>query len=521
MKKILIFLLVAVMVLSFGMSGCSSSAIGSQTVSGTKSLAALQAIPGVEGAAVLTAADSGEEGVALSDPLNLTELSGAMTTGNGTHSGHQTRIVHTSHGDYVAYISDEIKEDPNSTDNAFFNEISIVKVKDGEATLLYQDYISYDSSSISIFADENEEVYAATLVSNKFNDTPGINTGMNVAVWHVDSETDEVTGYTANLQFDTTMSYGYAQPVIDTVNKKIYALFSGGDEPGYLSWFIFDLETMCWEKESYTYQISERHCYHYAYADGKGGIILVTQRDKLAENAGYPEIPTATTWRASYVWDQLEYFYIPNMYDDSTVYNFTIVPADYSRVKDLDGDGKRDSDEERQTNLYPGTGCSDLFIDADGKLHLLYNVQYLRAAYDRKVMEETQWHAVFDISDPANPVELSREQLFFEDYDDTYGNANPYQFRMAQATDGTLYMVVIRLPDEPIMDCSGKLMLYKLSEGEEGYDYNLIYMSDRLAPESFSGVNMTGPRSISVKGQYRFHYLQQLQRLGQRLTGKP
>lgn len=487
------------MVLSFGLSGCSSSATGSQSVNGTKNLANAKAISGVEGAAVLASANSEGESVVLSTPVNLTELSGAMSTGNGTHSGHQTRIVHTSHGDYVAYISDEIKKNPDGNENSFFNEISIIKVKDGEATVLFQDYISYDSSSISIFADENEEVYASALVSNKFNTTPGMNTGMNLAVWHVDSSTDEVTGYTANLKFDTIRSYGYAQPVIDTVNKKIYALFSGGDEPGYLAWFIFDLETMCWEKESYSYEISERHCYHYAYADGKGGMILVTQRDKLAENAGYPEIPSAPEWSADYVWDQLEYFYFPNMYDDTTAYNFTIVPADYSRVKDLDGDGKRDSDEERQTNLYPGTGCNDLFIDAEGKLHLLYGVSYIRAAYDRKVMEETQWHAVFDISDPANPVELSREQLFFEGYDDTYGIGNPYHFRMAQSTDGTLYIVALRLTDAPTVECTGKLMLYELSDAEEGYDYSLIYKSDRLIPEEFGGLNMTGPRSISVK----------------------
>lgn len=147
---------------------------------------------------------SAENEVLLTEPVNLSLASGVNSFVNGTHSGHQTRVVHTSHGDYIAYLSDAIIDNGVLT----LNEFSILKVLDGEVTLLYQDYVNYDSSSISIFADENEEVYAATLNGNKFNSLPGSVESANLAIWHVDTETDSVTGYTATLSFNITNGYG-------------------------------------------------------------------------------------------------------------------------------------------------------------------------------------------------------------------------------------------------------------------------------------------------------------------------
>lgn len=43
-------------------------------------------------------------------------------------------------------------------------------------------------------------------------------------------------------------------------------------------------------------------------------------------------------------------------------------------------------------------------------------MQYLRAAYDRSTAEESQWHEVFDISDPANVKLLTKQQLKLEGY---------------------------------------------------------------------------------------------------------
>ncbi len=439
---------------------------------------------------------SAENEVLLTEPVNLSLASGVNSFVNGTHSGHQTRVVHTSHGDYIAYLSDAIIDNGVLT----LNEFSILKVLDGEVTLLYQDYVNYDSSSISIFADENEEVYAATLNGNKFNSLPGSVESANLAIWHVDTETDSVTGYTATLSFNITNGYGYAQPVMDAVNNKIYALFSGGDEPGELAWFIFDIATMSWESEKYSIELPTRYCYHYAYADGKGGIVLVNEQDRKAGLAGYPEILTAPLWPANYVWDKLDMFCIPDMYDDSVFYMHSVQDADYSRVIDLDGDGKYDSEEERKTNVYPGVSnnfSGDVFMDASGRIHVLYTVQFFRAAYDRKTMEETQWHKVFDVSDPANVKLLYTEQLIFDGYNAEEGKANPYNFRMAQDNaQGTLYIVAIRAGTD---DASGRLLLYELTETDDGCDYTLVYRSERLSDNEIStGMCISGPRSLSV-----------------------
>lgn len=499
MKKRVFCFLVAVLLAASGLSGCSSAPVDSRNVDGIKSTAQLDSLSVVEGTALLTAEAVSESGSLLSTPLNLTEATGASSFTNGIHSGHQTRIVHTSHGDYIAYLSDEIKEG----DSAFFNEFSIIKVQDGKAELLYQDYISYCSSSISIFADDKGELYAATLTSNKFNDTPGSKASVNLAIWHVDSQTDEVTGYTATIENQVSTSYGYAQPVIDAANGKIYALFTrgNGDHDGYINWFIFDLATMTWEPTERTIYTDWRYNYHFAYADGKGGVVLVTERNALAENLGYPEIPSATLWPADYVWDQLDMFYIPDMYDDSVSYKYSVQEADYSRVADLDGDGKCTTEEERKISLYPNTKNNhqgSTFLDSEGKLHVLYTVQYLRAAYDRSTAEESQWHEVFDISDPANVKLLTKQQLKLEGYVEE-GGANNYEFRMAEGSDGTLYMVAMRC-DEEIPELDSRLLLYQLSEGEDGYDYRLIYQSERLEEKTINnGFSLADSRSLSLR----------------------
>ena len=468
---------------------------------GTKSTAQLEALASVEGTAQLTAETASESVPVLSTPFNLTDATGASSFTNGIHSGHQTRIVHTSHGDYIAYLSDEIKENPDEN-TPFFNEFSIIKVQDGQAQLLYQDYISYCSSSISIFADEKGGVYAATLTSNKFNSTPGAKSSVNLAVWHVDSQTDEVTGYTATIENQTAASYGYAQPVIDAANGKIYALFTrgNGDHDGYINWFIFDLATMSWEGTERSIFTDWRYNYHFAYADGKGGVVIVTERNALAENLGYPEIPSATLWPADYVWDQLDMFYIPDMYDDSVFYEYPVQEADYSRVADLDGDGKCTTEEERKVSEYPNTKNNhqgSTFLDSEGKLHVLYTIQYLHAAYDRSTAEETQWHVVFDISDPADVKMLSKQQLKLEGYIED-GGANNYEFRMAEASDGTLYIVAMRC-DGNVPELDSRLLLYQLSKGEEGYDYRLIYTSERLDEKTINnGFSLADSRSLSV-----------------------
>ncbi len=437
--------------------------------------------------------------IELSTPLNLSDATGARSIGNGAHSGHQTRIVHTSHGDYVAYLSNEIEPSAAST----INEFSLIKVENGKAELLYQDYQSYCSSSISIMADDEENAYAVSFTSNKYNKIVGVKDTLMGSVWRIDGKTDQVTGYQATLETPRTESFGYAQAVMDAKNKKIYAFISSGDEPARITWYIFDLRTMQWEKDARSIEIPMRHCYHFIYADGKGGVVLVNQRDHLASAFGHDEIPTAPLWPASYLWDQLDMYCIPNVYGTS-FYTYSINVADFSRVKDLDGDGKYTSEEERKTNAYPGAlnnHQGDVYLDTSGKLHVLYTITYSRDAWDRSNVEMQQWHEVYDISNLANVRLLSEQRIYFDDYDPNSLGTNVFEFRMAEGLDGTLYLVVQYDDDKAIEE--NKLQLYQLVERTEGgYDYVRLYKSDMLLPSSRSmskGYSLSGSRSLSTR----------------------
>lgn len=480
MKKLLSSLLAAVMVLSCGFSGVYADDVPSASTP------------------------------VLSQPLKLTP----STCGNGTHSGHQTRIVHTSHGDYAAYLSDEIYS--SSGGNSYFNELSIVKIQNGEQKLLFQDYISYDSSSISIFADANENVYAATLVSNKW----GNQYGANLAIWAVDTETDEVNGHIANIPFAKAANggYGYAQPVINDQTGKIYALFSGGDYPnaGVIAWFTFDMASQQWEPDCHYIDIDARHCYHHAFASGNG-ICLVTQRDVLATSYGYPEVTRGggnSWWPADYVWDQEDLYMITDMTSNNIFSNVPVAEADYSKLTK----GREFTLEERQSRLYPANKVYDTYLDGT-ELHVIGDTRWYLGAYDRKNREGHVWHRVFDVSDPANVKLLSDNELsVFEGYEtpkEGYFVSNSYSPWMVRGADGTFYIAGIRsdyslketgetnssgyVTEKVENGVIGKLQLIQLDgDAQNGYDYNLVYVSESLG-NTDSGFSVASGRSKSVE----------------------
>ena len=482
MKKLLSYLLAAVMVLSTGFSSVYAEDVPSTPTP------------------------------ALSQPLKLTP----STCGNGTHSGHQTRIVHTSHGDYAAYLSDEIYSKDGG--NSYFNELSIVKIQDGKQKLLFQDYVSYDSSSISIFADKNENVYAATLVSNKW----GSQYGANVAIWAVDTETDEVNGHIANIPFAKPAKggYGYAQPVINDQTGKIYALFSGGDYPnaGVIAWFTFDLATQQWDSTCHYIDIDARHCYHHAFASGSG-ICLVTQRDVLATNYGYPEVTRGggnTWWPADYVWDQEDLYMITDMTADNAFSSVPVAEADYSK---LSKGSTSYTIEERQTRLYPANKVYDTYLDGS-ELHVVGDTRWYTGAYDRKNREGHIWHRVFDVSNPSNVKLLQDNELtVFEGYETSpkegYFISNSYSPWLIRGADGTFYIagmrsdnslketgetdsdgfVTTKVPNNVI----GKLQLIQLDgNAQSGYTYTRAYVSDSLG-DTDGGFSVASGRSHSAE----------------------
>lgn len=444
----------------------------------------------------ITAHAESPDDVIFTPFVNVSKQIGETVGPDGYHSGHQTRLVHTTHGDYIAIMTERLKDDD---ENIQINEISLIKVENGVATLLYQDYQSYCTSSINIFQDDNGEVYASSVLSNKY-DTYSAEDSVSIAVWHIDAKTDAVNAYKTTIPTKEPASYGYAQPVIDTKKGKIYAVLSrgNGNNDGYLHWFIFDLKTMSWEPNEYKIECHEkwRYMYHYLFPDGKGGLYIVTQRNALAEPLGYPEIPNNPKWPASYVWDAMAYYYIPNVYDDSDFTFMYIEEPDYSRIHDLDGDGQYTSMDERMTNQYPtvvNNHQGDAYLDSKGILHVLYTVGYNQCAYDRSVcFESLMYHVAYDLTDPRHPRQLCKDQLFL-DYAPAKNVNYAYEFRMTEGLDGTLFMVAGD-QDESVSTC---LELFEMTPQADG---SYVYTKRGISDSGYTswGLSLSNLRSNST-----------------------
>ena len=449
MKKSLVITLVLAMLLSLGWGGFK---------------------------AVDTAADPGDTVVRFSDILNIEQSGADVKTGDYAHYfEYRTCIVHTSHGDYAVYFTDTIKK----VDNREMNQFSVIKINaDGTTEVVFQEWKAYDSSQVSLHVDADENVWALVAGDNgrlkeQFDGRP---TAYAVAAYRIDAATDEVKGYTATLPKQTAGGFGYAVSVMDVVQNKIYAVaVDGSSNDCSLYWAIFDMETLTWDGNIRSIPLEARHAYHYIYADGKGGMIVLDERDSLVTSSvtPYPEIGnnngltdeelnSFNRWSANYVWDQLDVFYITDV-NTADYERVTVAPADYSRV--LGDQAYRNSLEGRKNNLYPNitNNQGDTFIDADGYLHVLYVKSFDRAAYDRSNAEVNWYHVVYDISDPANMVKLSETKLG-EEVADGY----EYAFRMYQDSKGDLYLIcgkVVRKTTE------GLAVVYKLEgTAQDGYE---------------------------------------------------
>ena len=214
MKKTCIYALVLAMLLSLGFSSFR-----------TADVSALPADATAE-----------EIVVKISDSLSIKDSGSGLGTGdNAGHGNHQTRIVHTSHGDYAAYVTDSIKANTGSQ----MDEISVIKINaDGTTTVVMREWKNYDTSQVSLHVDKDENVWAVTVADNKLkaNDTKHL----NVAAYRIDAETDAVTGHKTTLDVPDGRGFGYSTSCIDVVNNKIYTMSADAaqDNASHLFWAI-------------------------------------------------------------------------------------------------------------------------------------------------------------------------------------------------------------------------------------------------------------------------------------------
>lgn len=477
MKKSLVLTFVLVMLVSFGWNGYFNRAF------------------------VADAAQADEEytiKVDFSDIIDISDAGANVFAGaNSGHGGHQTRIVHTSHGDYTAYITDSIESNGKTMD-----EFSIIKINDdGTTKVVFREYKVYDTSQVSLFVDNDENVWAVTVGDNKLKDQfDGRVDTIIAAAYRVDKNTNDATGYNVMVQRKTFNGYGYSSFCYDSVNDKIYTLTCSGDEPGELVWLIFDMKTLTWDGTARAITTKNRQSYPYIYADGKGGMIILNERDIKCTSAGYPEVGNNDglsaaelakfdRWSANYLWDQLELYYIPDVYKEEFT-SVLVAEADYSRVKG-ETQEERNSLEFRQTNEYPNfqnNRGGDTFLDADGYLHIIYAKEYQLAAYTRETTERKWIHAVYDISDPNNMKEISSTEIIDDAKLDYWCS-----FRMYQDERGNLFLISGESNKET---ASGRIVVYKVNgTPTDGYTYEEL--SDKQY-EGDSVINISNNRSNSL-----------------------
>lgn len=415
--------------------------------------------------------------------------------GNGNaagHGNHQTRVVHTTHGDYVTYIT-------NTTSNSNgekLDEFKVIRVnEDRTYEVVFTEYKIYDTSQVGLFVDKDENVWAVTVGANNYRQNTAIDSIMANA-WMIDKETDDVTNYSIVVPRKTWGGYGYSYFCYDEAMDKLYTLTASGDEPGELVWLIFDMETKTWDNTARSFETTYRNCYPYIYADGKGGMIIVNECDHKATSLGYPEISvnygltedeiksipgsyksSSGEWKrpsADYVFDQLELYYIPDVYDEAYE-KFVVAEADYSRVHGTQEE--RYSLEFRAVNEYPtiqNNNGGDTFLDANGYLHVVYSKEFVLAAYNNTMETDKYWyHDVIDISDPSNIKKLS-STLIVDESKENFEYSHSY--RMYQTTDGSLYLISTN-----VSGYYGKVLVLAVNGNvNDGYTYEKVAEEDHV-----------------------------------------
>lgn len=478
------------------------------------------------------AADTPDKKYTFSDRLSWSDLGG-----NAGHGGHQTRVVHTSHGDYLTYITKSLGG-VGSSSGGTASQLDYFEVKrineDGTTDVVFGEFKIYDSSQVGLFVDKDENVWVMTVGDNKYKYVNGQD-AIYANAWMIDKETDDVTNYNIIVPRKTWSGYGYSYFCYDEANNKIYTLTSSGDEPGELVWLIFDMETKTWDNTARSIKTKYRNCYPYIYADGNGGMIIVNECDHKASTAGYPEISnnnglsdeelsTFSRWSADYVWDQIELYYIENVYDTKyegeqeniTEPSYIVAEADYSKVNGTQDE--RNSLEYRKVNQYPNfqnNNGGDTFLDNEGKLHVIYAKEYLLSAYTRARTHRYWYHDVLDISEPSNIKLLSSTFLIDDGADCEYN----YSYRMYQESDGTLYLISGRTGKNgsSVGYCIGDIRVLEATATDDGYEYKEVAKQDiggdSVICISNSRSNSTEDDKLAIVwigsegSQYRYHSL--------------
>ncbi|MBR6675715.1 MAG: hypothetical protein IKL24_00090, partial [Clostridia bacterium] len=420
--------------------------------------------------------------------INIKSSTGLGMGDDAGHGNHQTRTVHTSHGDYAAYITGTYTDSDHQT----VNQWTLFKMDPatGSAKAIYTGEKYYDSSQVSLLVDKDENVWAITSTSDSRRNYTS--EALDCRAYRIDAETDEVTKYASIITSGGAKDgYGYASCFYDRYKDRIVVMHAGGDyvkgqKAASLNWTIFDMKTNTWQNNIRSKKIEARHCYMFGYIDENGGLMIIAQRDIKAASLGYPEIGNnnglyyeeqqymqqhgITRWSANYCWDQLDLYYFPKLTESRTMYEYSVCPADYSRV--IGTQEERYTLEKRLSNYYPAImnnngGDFLLTQEADGRrlLHITYNKAYIQAAMDRsKGTEATWYYQVWDVSNGSAAVKLFDGPITVNGkIADDIVQGGGFSFRLYEDSKGNVNLISAH---------NGELSVYRTEyNGSGGYSF--------------------------------------------------
>ncbi len=475
-------------------------------------------------------AESEEQPIPVSSfditPFVNLSVAGVTPGANAAHGNHQIRTVHTSHGDFAAYITGSYTDDKGVVDQWTLFKID---AESGKAEAVFTGEKYQDTSQVSLLVDKDENVWAITASSDYYRH---MNTeGVDVRANRYDAKTGEVTTYTSLIAGGTQDIYGYSTSYYDEKNDCIIALFSGGTHSdtgngASFDWVIFDMKTNRWKRNVYYTKVPSRHCYMNGYIDENGGLMFVAVRDVFCTAVGCPEIGNNNglseedfdylrennlgRWGADFCWDQLDLFYIPDL-TKKDIITYSVIEADYSGIKGTLEE--RETLEYRLSNYYPqnlNSNGGDFLIEKtkEGKtlLHITYNGTYVQSAMNSAMSRDDIWyHQVWDITDPKAAEKLYNAPIVTElGVADCNETKSKYAFRLYKDEDGQIYLISTyshgiyaayqgEIADSP----NAKLCIYKVMAEDGGYTYKKLPGNAEL-PTMYQVINVSSERSGSL-----------------------
>ena len=371
------------------------------------------------------------------------------------NTAHTTKVVHTANGTYAAFVYDY---NVDSSTEAFH----IVKIDaDKKVTVLYSDsYASKQNQYLTIQQAADGEIYICPPTGN--------------AIYTIDTETDTVTMHKTAKRVAVMNTPQQTEIFVDKLTGTHYVLSYITPQYAGIHLDVLDPQAMTVSgkpsKLTFDKELIGDYSYFYTVTKENGSVYMVAPRtvtkedlDGAWEYAGY--IPSTT--------DSIMLFYIDNPGENPEI-QYVEVQAPYT-----------DEGKEGIWSVANIANTGDVYLDSEGKLHILYT--YYHSDFDDLARVENpeliaktlkHYHAIYD-----GATLISNEELGIA------GLTKDSSVRMAETTDGTLYLLICNLNE-----AGAKIDVY--FEAENEWVLAKTNVLGEFTAESFS---ISGPRGGSVQ----------------------